>query len=168
VITSADVTPAEQAAAETLAGYNILDYGLRSIWIDPISLAPLGYHVVSRFSSVEDGTTNQLAVGEKFRRDVDTNYITQVATTTPIEFVGSYWVGTAPDTRAASTMTQNRPVPSGTTFMGSSINSFASEHPGGGHFMLTDGSVRFVSENTDQNLIFQMGIANDGQITVLD
>jgi prepilin-type processing-associated H-X9-DG protein len=39
---------------------------------------------------------------------------------------------------------------------------FGSMHSGGAHFLLADGSVRFLSENTDIDLYRKLGDINDG------
>lgn len=41
---------------------------------------------------------------------------------------------------------------------------FNSAHPGGAHFLLGDGSVRFLSENTDLALLARLCTRNDGQV----
>ncbi|MEZ6035794.1 MAG: DUF1559 domain-containing protein, partial [Planctomycetaceae bacterium] len=45
---------------------------------------------------------------------------------------------------------------------GGSFNAFASQHTGGAFFVLSDGSVRFISENGDQTTISRFGTINDG------
>ena len=42
--------------------------------------------------------------------------------------------------------------------------SFKSFHVGGAHFLLCDGSVRFISENLDYNTYQRLGGRNDGNI----
>jgi len=39
---------------------------------------------------------------------------------------------------------------------------FGSFHPGGCHFAMADGSVHFVSQNTDLAVLQQLGVRNDG------
>jgi len=82
-----------------------------------------------------------------------------------VEKVGAYWIGIAPDTRTASCIMRLHPAPSSFAVNGSSINAFASLHPGGVHFLVSDGSVHFISENADQDTIANLGLANDGNVT---
>lgn len=46
--------------------------------------------------------------------------------------------------------------------------SFGSNHPGGCHFALADGSVTFVSENTDLETLKRLACRNDGFTSQLD
>jgi prepilin-type N-terminal cleavage/methylation domain-containing protein len=41
--------------------------------------------------------------------------------------------------------------------------SFGSYHPGGCHFVMADGTVRFLTENIDLNLYYYLAIRDDGQ-----
>ena len=43
-------------------------------------------------------------------------------------------------------------------------NGFGSKHTGGAQFVFCDGSVRFISENTAQNVLDAMGDPRDGQV----
>lgn len=51
----------------------------------------------------------------------------------------------------------NCPSPTGTT-------CFASQHPGGAHFIFCDGSVQFLSENMDTATYERLGYRNDGLV----
>ena len=42
-----------------------------------------------------------------------------------------------------------------------------SEHPGGANFGMADGSVRFLSENTDSLLVMKLGSRNGGEVATL-
>ncbi|MEW4489520.1 DUF1559 domain-containing protein [Thalassoglobus sp. JC818] len=42
--------------------------------------------------------------------------------------------------------------------------SFGSYHPGGAHFGMADGAVRFVSENIDQDLLRSLGTIRNGEV----
>jgi prepilin-type N-terminal cleavage/methylation domain-containing protein/prepilin-type processing-associated H-X9-DG protein len=48
-----------------------------------------------------------------------------------------------------------------TNFAGTNLYSF---HEGGAHIALVDGSVRFISENTDMSTIFRLMAIQDGQV----
>ena len=112
------------------------------------------------FRDVLDGTSSTFLVGEKYRRDLDA--VRQ--TFSPGEYTGGFWVGVAPDTQIANTVMQLALPPSTFAINGASINAFASRHPGGAQFALTDGSVRYVSQNASQKMIADMGTFNDGEV----
>jgi prepilin-type N-terminal cleavage/methylation domain-containing protein/prepilin-type processing-associated H-X9-DG protein len=112
---------------------------------------------------VRDGTSSTFLVGEKYRRDLDG--VKQ--TFSPGEYTGGFWLGVAPDTQIANSVMQLALPPSTFAINGASINAFASRHPGGAQFALTDGSVRFISENANQETIADMGTMNDGKATQL-
>ena len=44
------------------------------------------------------------------------------------------------------------------------FQSPGSDHAGGAHFGIADGSVRFISENIDTNLFDKLGAMNDGRV----
>ena len=44
------------------------------------------------------------------------------------------------------------------------VHGFSSHHPGGSHYALGDGSVRFLSENIDINTYHFLGNRKDGEI----
>ncbi len=113
---------------------------------------------------VTDGTTNTFCIGEKYRKDADT---VKQTFTAGLEYTGGFWLGVAPDTQIANVVMQLGLPPSTFAINGASINAFASKHPGGAQFCLTDGSVRFVSQNADQKTIADMGTFNDGEVTNL-
>ncbi len=127
--------------------------GMKAVFVD-------GTKYVSRISDTTDGTSNSLAIGERYRRDIDTNLQAQ----SPGEYYGAQWVGIAPDLRASACVAQLGLAGSSFAVNGASVNAFASRHPGGAHFLLTDGSVRFISENMDQNTLCYLGTINDGQV----
>ena len=43
-----------------------------------------------------------------------------------------------------------------------SVSNFRSDHEGGGHFLMCDGSVQFLNENVDQTLFRRLGAIADG------
>ena len=119
-----------------------------------------GLIYIASMKDVSDGTSNTLIIGEKYRRDVDTN----LQTFSPGEYTGGIWLGVAPDTFPAGTVMQLGLPPSSFAINGASINAIASKHTGGAQFALTDGSVRFISQNADQKTIADMGTNNDGEV----
>ena len=127
--------------------------GLKGMFVDATK-------ATIRIRDFVDGTSNTLAVGEKFRRDLDTNLTVQG----PGEYHGAMWVGLAPDSRVANAVGQLALTGSSFSVNGGSINAFASKHVGGAQFLLADGSVRFLSENAHQDTLSRLGTLNDGQV----
>ena len=114
-----------------------------------------------RFADITDGLSNTLCVGEILPRCHD--------------HVGGFWHGNGMGNAHASTIT---PINTMTTcdFTSASIPchaqnnwnyswGFRSQHVGGAHFVLCDGSVRFLSQNMDhQNTYQRLGDRADGQV----
>ena len=162
--TDPNLNPARVAGADhaksNYAGVAGLDWtgidpvtGFRAVFVD-------GTKGVVRIRDCTDGTSNTVAVGEKFRRDLDGNLTVQTAG----EYYGAMWAGTPPDTQISSAVGRLGLTGSSFAVNGGSVNAFASRHVGGAQFALTDGSVRFVSENADQNTLSRLGTMNDGQV----
>ena len=129
--------------------------GLRGMFVD-------GTKYVRRMRDVEDGLSTTLAVGEKYRLDVDGTLETQDPNLG--EYHGAIWVGLPPDNRAAGCVGLLATTGSSFAVNGGSVNAFASQHAGGAQFLVGDGQVRFISENTDQDTLAYLAIANDGEV----
>ena len=106
-----------------------------------------------------DGTSNTFAIGEAIRRDIDGNLQTFVAG----EYVGARWFGIAADDRQTAAVGQLAVPPSTFAINGASINAFASQHVGGAHFLLTDGTVRFLNENINHRTYQSLGGRRDSK-----
>ena len=135
-------------------------YGFSAVFGDATLYPP------AKLRDDTDGTSNTFLVGECFRRDVDGNNLTFTGPSAGVkgEYVGGMWCGLPADTRQSSVVGPLALSPSSFAMNGASINAFASQHVGGGHFLLADGSVRFISNNSDQNTIARIGLMNDGSV----
>ncbi|MDB5390761.1 MAG: putative major pilin subunit [Planctomycetaceae bacterium] len=114
-----------------------------------------------RFADITDGMSNTLCVGEILPRCHD--------------HIGGFWHGNGMGNAHASTIT---PINTMTTcdFTSAAVPchaqnnwnyswGFRSRHVGGAHFVLCDGSVRFLSQNMDhQNTYQRLGDRADGQV----
>ena len=121
----------------------------------------------SKFSPVKirdetDGTSNTFMIGEAYRKDNDTNYTTWTSGVGGERRPGR-WFGMAADDQTACMVRQLAPTGS-FAINGGSFNAFASQHSGGGFFLISDGSVRFISENSDQGTKSLMGTINYGAV----
>jgi len=132
--------------------------GLKGVFVDVTRVG------VIRMRDHTDGSSNSVAIGECYRRDVDADQATFNVAPTTGEYTGGHWIGVPPDTAISAVVGQLAPTGS-FALNGASINAFASPHVGGGHFLLTDGSARFISQNASQALISQLGTINDGNVT---
>jgi prepilin-type processing-associated H-X9-DG protein len=47
-------------------------------------------------------------------------------------------------------------------------NGFSSYHPGGAHFGMADGSVQFISESTNQLVLYARATRGDGEVIAGD
>ena len=112
------------------------------------------------FRDMSDGSSNTILVGERYTPagstpttpiTGDANWVGVTATTTPIgqgEVLGEASI----PINANFTSAVPRP---GTT-------GFGSMHTGGCHFLMGDGTVRFISQNVDMNTFRQLSRVADG------
>jgi prepilin-type processing-associated H-X9-DG protein len=104
-------------------------------------------------ASVRDGSSNVFLVGDSNLQQGD------------ITFASSYKHGIGAVAYNVSACVEAINSLSSTSWSGvySDVRrSFGSEHPGGCHFSLADGSVHFVSENIALDTYRSLGIRNDG------
>lgn len=120
------------------------------------------------FSSVTDGTSNTLMVGEK---RVNLNMLgTSASQEGDIYGYTSGWNGppSGPGiTHETVRRTEYEPLPD-TNGAGNGENRFGSSHDGGFNALLVDGSVRFIPYTIEQDLFRKLGDRADGQVVSFD
>ncbi|MEK6257404.1 MAG: DUF1559 domain-containing protein [Planctomycetota bacterium] len=118
----------------------------------------------ARLSDITDGTSNTIAMGEIRPRCSDQHatlgwYSAQawlVSTSVPINFP------TCPGEGAGNSSIPATDCNSWSNWVTS--QSFKSRHPGGTHFLLCDGSVRFLSESISLATFQRLGDRRDGEV----
>ena len=123
-----------------------------------------------KFGSVADGTTNSWAFGEMSWNDVchrgwhrGTHFhsATQVNILSIRTFQNDFTINAGPKRLVAKDWTNETGVP---RFANLRIfGGWGSQHPGGAHFSLLDGSVRFISENLAGAILVAYGAIDDGE-----
>lgn len=95
-----------------------------------------------------DGTSNTIAVGERMYHPDDTGVSCAVWAGMISTTSGSPHGGFERDTAGTGEVTINQVTGANWTF----ASAFNSRHTGGAHFLLLDGSVRFISENINHSV----------------
>lgn len=114
----------------------------------------LHYESKTKFASIVDGSSNTFAIGER-----------------GIESTLKYgWIvcGAGLDVKGAgdNTLYTSTGFSKGSATI-AHAQHFWSWHPGGGHFAMADGSVRFVPYSIDHNAFLALGTRGDGETVAL-
>ncbi|MFG0262059.1 MAG: DUF1559 domain-containing protein [Novipirellula sp. JB048] len=123
------------------------DFGLQGLF---------GRDVHRRFANVTDGTTNSIAVGELSWADANV-YRTWVRGAN-LHPSGSPMTGAKNIANPINVTYYNEEGPATNNF---NDVSFGSQHAGGTHLLMVDGSVRFTSETVD-NIVYKSAASIDG------
>ncbi|WP_010588060.1 DUF1559 domain-containing protein [Schlesneria paludicola] len=141
------------------SGVSVDPLGLKGMFGDAAMMGCVGIR------DITDGTSTTLAVGECFRIDKDSNL--QAFDGTLGEKVGGMWIGCPADTFQSAVVGLLLPS-ANFQVNGTSINAYNSRHTGGGQFLNGDGSVRFISQNSDASILSRMGTISDGVVANLE
>jgi prepilin-type N-terminal cleavage/methylation domain-containing protein/prepilin-type processing-associated H-X9-DG protein len=116
----------------------------------------------TRFRDIIDGTSNTILLGESSSSRGWSNTMKQGWGGIQPWTWGIYWYT---DNRRLMIDSKNIQFPINYRGdFGTNHTPYTSFHPGGVHFLLCDGSVRFVSENIDLNLLKAIGTRAGGEV----
>lgn len=115
-----------------------------------------------KMRDVTDGTSNTFLIGEKW---TDPTLASNVSPAAPDSNVSdnAYWQWGNYGCRLVKNPMNVNLATIGITYGDTSAN-FGSQHVGGCHFVLCDGSVRFISQNIDMTTYRNLGNRADGQV----
>ena len=121
-------------------------------WFNPRMIGIFSPNSATGFMAIRDGTSNTIMIGELQRLD------------------GSVPQRTSQDGWAlggVATLFTTAMSETGGTYQTGGLNNLffespGSDHPGGAHFGLADGAVRFFSENIDKQTFYYLGAMTDG------
>ncbi len=133
------------------------------------------------FRDVTDGLSNTIFLGEHSSKLSDKTWVGAVPGAFTIPKLGEYAAGVSnsvngPESGITMLVAHSGPAGGELDILGTPIihpvNSpflhvcqMYSEHPGGGHILLGDGSGHFVSENVDLYLFAKMSSISEGEVT---
>lgn len=114
------------------------------------------------FRDMSDGSSNVIVVGERYTPQASSSSLAVIGDATWVGATdNSTGLGQAMALGEATIPINWSPVPITARPI---ITGFGSMHTGGCHFLMGDGSVRFVSQNLDQNTFRQLSRVADGAV----
>jgi len=141
--------------------------------VSRVADGPFFRNSATRFRDVTDGTSNTIFLGEHSSKLSDKTWVGVV----PGAFTHPRFTSPENGPDAAATLTLVHAGPSGgelditgfpiihpVNFPTFHVGQMFSEHPGGGHIGMGDGSVRFVSENIDLLLFARLSSMGEGEV----
>ncbi|QDT81696.1 Type II secretion system protein G precursor [Gimesia maris] len=114
----------------------------------------LSYRKFRRLRDITDGASNTTVVGESVANEA------MAASFRP----GWSWMNAAECNASCAVPLNTYNSRSPLTLPWDVVHSFASQHTGGGHFLLADGAVRFISDNIDLATYRDLSSTNGGEI----
>ncbi|MCA9081579.1 MAG: DUF1559 domain-containing protein, partial [Planctomycetaceae bacterium] len=122
-------------------------------------------------SEIQDGTSNTVMVGEYARQTRRwTDHLVGWAQGKKFQFGRAHYHETDPQSMD-QTLRYTINGPSDSTCVGTNVDcikthgwSYSSMHEGGAHFLLCDGSTRFINENINIPTFVYLNCAHDGQV----
>jgi prepilin-type N-terminal cleavage/methylation domain-containing protein/prepilin-type processing-associated H-X9-DG protein len=168
------ICPADYVPKTTIA-YGAYRFGVNSYFGNagtkawPVSSASLNgvlyYNSAVRIGDISDGTSNTFLAGERYSKDPNS----------PDSELSDWrgWAWTNYNSGGDSLGDTSWPMNSKTAVIGTDARkcNFGSGHAGGANFLLCDGSVRFLSNNSASSGIVnyqRLSVPNDGRVTTLD
>jgi prepilin-type N-terminal cleavage/methylation domain-containing protein len=119
----------------------------------------------TRMRDFTDGTSSTLMIGETAYNLPDYKF-TSGNCSGQSRFSFTYWANPFPGSTACTTQYGFNPrdYPNDGVFVPQWTRTFRSEHPGGAQFFITDGVVKFLSENLDARTLDALATRNGGEV----
>lgn len=120
-----------------------------------------------RFRDITDGTSTTLLIGETAYNLPDYKFTSASSSCNGQSRYGfTYWANPYPGSTVCFTAADFNPhdVANDSVFDSNWRKSFRSDHVGGVQFVFADGSVHFISENIDADLLDALATRNGGEV----